>query len=55
MHQAGPSTDSAVFEYGRVRFGLMTCYALWFLELARSLADGGGQVLRACSSWCLGA
>jgi predicted amidohydrolase len=38
----GPSTDPVVFEYGGVRFGLMTCYDLRFPELARSLADAGG-------------
>jgi deaminated glutathione amidase len=32
-------------------FGLMTCYDLRFPELARSLADGGSQVLLVCSSW----
>nr|WP_246255984.1 nitrilase-related carbon-nitrogen hydrolase [Pseudarthrobacter oxydans] len=50
----GPSTAPVVFEYGGVRFGLMTCYDLRFPELARSLADGGAQVLLVCSSWVPG-
>lgn len=51
----GPSTAPVVFEHGGVRFGLMTCYDLPFPELARSLADGGAQVLLVCSSWVPGA
>ncbi|MDQ0733117.1 putative amidohydrolase [Arthrobacter sp. B1I2] len=50
----GPSTAPVVFEYGGVRFGLMTCYDLRFPELARSLADAGAEVLLVCSSWVPG-
>ncbi|MBO1267319.1 carbon-nitrogen hydrolase family protein [Arthrobacter cavernae] len=50
----GPSTSPVVFEFGRARFGLMTCYDLRFPELARSLSDAGAQVLLVCSSWVPG-
>src|SRR6476620_8682949 len=50
----GPSTRTVVFEHGGARFGLMACYDLRFPELARSLADGGAEVLLVCSSWAPG-
>jgi len=49
-----PSTGPVVFDFGGMRFGLMTCYDLRFPEQARGLSDAGSDVLLVCSSWVPG-
>lgn len=51
---AAGSDAGLVFDFGGLRFGLMTCYDLRFAEQATGLADGGAQVLLVPAAWLAG-
>ncbi len=51
---AGPTAPAVVVEVGGFRVGLMTCYDLRFPELARTLVDGGAQLLVVPAAWVAG-
>ena len=50
-----PGSDArSTFDFGGVRFGLMTCYDLRFPEQATELANAGAQVLLVPAAWLAG-
>ena len=52
--EAGAVGDTATFDLGGLRFGLMTCYDLRFPEVARSLIDAEADVLVVPAEWVRG-
>jgi predicted amidohydrolase len=51
---SGPTAPPVVVDVDGFRVGLMTCYDLRFPELARSLVDGGAEVLVVSAAWVAG-
>ncbi|WP_137845102.1 carbon-nitrogen hydrolase family protein [Microbacterium sp. 2FI] len=52
--EAGGIAPPETFEYGGLRFGLMTCYDLRFPEVGRVLADAGADVFVVPAEWVRG-
>lgn len=52
--QPGDVEQGLVFDFGDIRFGLMTCYDLRFPELTRSMVDAGAEAILVPASWTPG-
>lgn len=52
--EAGDLGEPRTFEFGGLRFGLMTCYDLRFPEVGRLLVDAGADVFLVPAEWVRG-
>jgi len=50
----GDVEQRLVFDFGEIRFGLMTCYDLRFPELTRAMVDAGAEAILVPASWTPG-